>query len=139
MKNVLIIDDDGTSQFLNRFLLRKLGVPEDKVYIVNNGRDALELLCRHLAGTQELPEMIFVDLNMPVMDGFCFLEKFRQLPHSDNVKIVVLSSSLHPEDMKRAMELGATHFIVKPLLENNLREILQSLHSSIPRTRFFLN
>ena len=124
-KNVLLIDDDKTFHFLNQFLLNKMGIPKDNVHMVDNGKDAIDLLEGYYAGTHELPDIIFLDLNMPILDGFGFLESFQRLSHRNKtVKIVVLSSSEHSADVKRAMELGASHFATKPLFEDDLRKIL---------------
>jgi CheY-like chemotaxis protein len=63
---------------------------------------------------------------MPILDGLGFLESFQRLRRQSKapIKIVVLSSSEHPADINRAMELGATHFAAKPLFEDDLRKIL---------------
>lgn len=126
VKNVLLIDDDKTSLFLNQFLLSKIGVLKEKILTVDNGKDAIDLLAGYYAGTHDLPDVIFVDLHMPILDGFGFLESFQRLSHrgKTNVKIIVLSSSEYTADIKRAMELGATYFATKPLFEDDLRKIL---------------
>jgi CheY-like chemotaxis protein len=124
--HILLIDDDIAFQFLNQYLLKKIGIPVENIHTVDNGKDAIDLLSEYYAGTRELPDVIFLDLNMPVLDGFGFLEGFQRLRHQNKspIKIVVLSSSEHPADISRAMELGATHFAAKPLFEDDLRRIL---------------
>jgi CheY-like chemotaxis protein len=126
MKEVLLIDDDKTSQFLNQFLLNKIGVPKENIHTVDNGKDAIDLLSGYHTGTRDLPDIIFLDLHMPILDGFGFLESFQRLTgqRKATIKIIVLSSSEHPGDIGRAMELGATHFAAKPLFEDDLRRIL---------------
>ena len=125
-KNVLLIDDDKTFQFLNQFLLNKIGIPNENIHMVGNGKDAIDLLSGYYAGTRELPDIVFLDLNMAVLDGFSFLESFKRLNQRGKSaeKIIILSSVAHPADIKRAMELGATHFALKPLFEDELRKIL---------------
>jgi CheY-like chemotaxis protein len=125
MKNVLLVDDDRTAQFLGQVLLRKCGVTGDQVHTANNGQHALELLSDCSVGNVS-PDLILLDLNMPILDGFGFLEAFRLLNNSQkrNVKIIVLSSSCDPRDEKRAMELGASLYLPKPLGEKSLMEIL---------------
>jgi CheY-like chemotaxis protein len=75
-----------------------------------------------------LPDLILVDLRMPVLEGFEFLDFFNHLsfPGKDKIKIVVLSSSGLREDIERAKELGAIDSIVKPLNEQKLRKILET-------------
>ena len=62
------------------------------------------------------------------MDGFGFLEAFRRLdlPHKDNVRIIIVTSSANPDDMNRAMKLGAMQYLTKPLQEDMLRLALQT-------------
>jgi CheY-like chemotaxis protein len=129
MKKVLLVDDDRTAQFLGQVLLRKCGVTGDQVHTANNGQHALELLSDWSGGNVS-PDLILLDLNMPILDGFGFLEAFRLVNNSQsrNVKIVVLSSSCDPRDEKRAMELGASLYLSKPLGEKSLMEIL-TVHS----------
>jgi CheY-like chemotaxis protein len=75
-----------------------------------------------------LPDIVLLDLNMPILDGFGFLEEFKRLDlaNHDQVQIIVVSSSENPEDIKRAKNLGASRYIAKPLLEETLRKALEN-------------
>lgn len=128
MKNVLLVDDDSIFQFLGKSILGRLGIPKDEVHTALNGEQALNLFNDYYAGTQALPDVILLDLNMPVMDGFGFLEAFRRLniPNKDQVKIIIVTSSASPDDVNRAMKLGATQYLTKPLKEDMLRTALQA-------------
>lgn len=87
MKNILLVDDDNIFNFLNTKLLRQSGIA-DEIHTALNGKEALDLLNNYYTGAFALPDVILLDLNMPVMDGFAFLEAFKKLslPRQEKVK-----------------------------------------------------
>ncbi len=103
LNRVLLVDDDDDANHIQERLIRKHGFAEniDKVW---NGIEALEYLNNCIKCKQPLPEIIFLDLNMPKMDGWAFLDKYNQL--SDEVKkkieLIILTSSINPDDAERA-------------------------------------
>lgn len=125
MKSVLLIDDDSVCNFLSIKTLERMGIVND-IHIALNGKQALDLFKDYYQGSRKLPDIILLDLNMPVMDGFGFLEGFKNLnlPDQDQVKIVIVSSSQSPKDMLRARVLGVTRYISKPIKEDHLRMVL---------------
>ena len=122
MKNVLVVDDDQIFNFLSTKTLQKMGVAKE-IHTALNGKEAIDLFNNYYQGTVSAPDIILLDLNMPVMDGFGFLEAFKKLiiPRKENIRIIVVSSSQDPRDIQRAKELGASQYISKPLTEHNLR------------------
>lgn len=123
MKNVLIVDDDQIFNFLSTKILRRIGIISE-IRTALNGRQAMELINK--SGPETTPDIILLDLNMPVMDGFGFLEAFGNLPNTKrvNTQIIIVSSSQDPHDIKRARELGAAQYLSKPLTEHSLRTAL---------------
>lgn len=123
----MLVEDDETVNFYNEFLLNELNAAEE-IVIKTNGREALEFLTQRLDGGDRLPDLIFLDINMPVMNGFEFLEAYeRQFGNSQQAKalIVMLTTSLHPTDLERAKNFGSvSDYIYKPLMEEKLSEIL---------------
>ena len=114
--NVLVVEDDKTSAFLIRLLLTESGLVES-ISVANNGEEALDYINR-LEGTGGMyPEIIFLDINMPVMDGFEFLEACAQRGclKDKPVKIVILSSSDHQKDISRAKQFGIQDYLFKPI------------------------
>ena len=89
-----------------------------------NGKEALDLLMDYRR--HPLPDVILLDLNMPVMGGFEFLDAFRQLriPGQAKVQIVILSSSDDPVDIRRASEMGIHHYITKPVSLDKLGKVI---------------
>lgn len=127
MKNVLLVDDDNTFQFIGKALLKYVGVPPENIQTALSGKHALEHLMNLYAAGKSLPDLILLDLNMPVMDGFGFLEAFNKLDHpeKDKSKIIVLTSSHNSNDMERVRKFGITNYMTKPLQEDALRAELK--------------
>lgn len=119
---ILLIDDDKVTNHLHTIIIKDTGIAE-RVEVRNNGRDGLAFLQEaHWNGN--VPQLVFVDLKMPVMDGFGFVDAYRQLPVPQNeTRIVMLTTSSNPKDVSRMQEMGITEYHEKPLTE----EILVSL------------
>jgi CheY-like chemotaxis protein len=77
------------------------------------------------AEEQSLPETIFLDLKMPLMNGFEVLEWMSTQPFAHSIRVVVLSGSEQQHDRQRASELGAAEYVVKPIRVSDLHRILQ--------------
>ena len=98
---VLLVDDDQTTNYLNRLLLEKLDVT-DHILVAHDGREALNLLDTHcLPLTPRCPRLILLDVNMPGLNGIQFLEAYQQsaLAAQKAIVIVMLTTSLHPRDV----------------------------------------
>ena len=121
----LLVDDDDISNFLNKRTLENAGI-RSEIHTAMNGRQALDLFNSYFLGTRPIPHTILLDLNMPVMDGFTFIEAFRKINHpsAKNVRIIIVTSSNNPADAQRARMLGITHFLQKPLSIDALTEAL---------------
>jgi CheY-like chemotaxis protein len=127
LSSVLLVDDDSTTNFLNKLLLTRMGVTE-QVLVAENGEQALRTLaqaCSFLVNPM-CPRLILLDMNMPVLNGLAFLEVFAQLSLAQQQPIVVvmLTSSLHPKDMLQAQELPIAGFLDKPLTKEKVTALL---------------
>jgi CheY-like chemotaxis protein len=122
-KNVLLVDDDSIFQLLGAKALHRVGVSDTRIQKALNGKQALDILKD--PGTPR-PDIILLDLNMPIMNGFEFLEAFNKLNPSekDDTKIVVVTSSASPFDIEKAKELGAIEYLNKPLQDDQLSAVL---------------
>lgn len=127
-KKVLIVDDDPIHNMVSSKLIEKAKFAE-KTDKVLSGKLALEYLNRN-AEQEALPDLIFLDINMPLMDGWEFLEEYEKLRVSfqKDIHILMLTSSISPEDIEKSK----THelvfeFVTKPLSIEKLNDIKSSL------------
>lgn len=126
---ILLVDDDETTNYLNQRLLTRMQVAE-RIDIVTNGEEAIRYLnsCDN-SGSNPCPELIFVDIKMPVMDGFEFLEEYQKL---DKVKrsgqvMLMLTSSASFYDLEHLKKFpDVQKHYSKPLSEADVREIMNT-------------
>lgn len=125
---VLLIDDDPTINFYNSTVIRKSGFAE-RVVEAGDGEDALSLLQMKDSGEHLKPDLIFLDINMPVMSGWEFLEEFRKMTHFGGCQpvIIMLSSTIDPDDEARFRNTPEVRaFRNKPLSYEVLTGIIES-------------
>ncbi|MBC6610494.1 response regulator [Hymenobacter sp. BT507] len=132
----LLVDDDQTNNYLNKLLLSRLQVT-DKLLVALNGQEALALVEEHCQeATPSCPALILLDVKMPVMNGFEFLEAYAELslPQKHAIIIVMLTTSLHPQDMERVQKLHVDGFLSKPLTKAKVEGILETyFHRHLPK------
>jgi CheY-like chemotaxis protein len=126
MKNILLVDDDNIFNFINKRLLERSGLANE-INTALNGEEALGLLNKYYMGKSALPDVILLDLNMPVMDGFSFLEAYKKisLPWKSKVCIIIVTSSVNAADVLKAEKLGVNQYLSKPLSEETLLDAIQ--------------
>ncbi len=128
--SILLIDDDNISNFINKTLIESLKI-SDTVLCAKNGEEAFKLLDDYSSKTHALPELIFVDLKMPVMDGFEFIQRYTETaPYSKPTTIVALTNSTHYKDMEGLTNLGIKHCLHKPLSKQKIQSFL--VQNSLP-------
>ena len=125
--SILLIDDDKASNYLAKVIISDIGITAP-LEVSTNGKEALDYLEACCAnGEDGFPDLILLDINMPVMDGFEFLEKSQYLPCMQKHRplIIILTSSQYHSDIERARSYQINHYISKPLTEEQLREIFE--------------
>lgn len=128
---VLLIDDDEPTNFLNRMLIEETGIAHE-VRVTQSAREALEYLSGRssISGLQPpRPELIFLDINMPAMDGWEFLEQYDQLSpeQKSSIIVVMLTTSFNPEDENKARKISyISSYQNKPLTEEVINGILKA-------------
>ncbi len=127
--NILLIDDNELDNFINEKMVESRFYAKN-VYVSTNGKSALEFINNLLvsggASNGTYPEVMFVDLNMPLMDGFEFIEHFKKIndPKLSVCKIVILTSSINNSDKVKAEKIGNDIvFVNKPLTNDILDEL----------------
>lgn len=121
---ILLVDDDAATNVYNSAIVKSADITE-RIEVRANGESALEFLSSTEDGDHPRPALIFLDVNMPGMDGWEFLEKYHELPEAQKGKIVVfmLTTSLDPNDELKSTKMGAKGFIRKPLTPELVREL----------------
>ena len=120
---ILLIDDDEPTNFLNQMTLEQAQCTNN-IQVVQSGQEALDFLVR-----SPHPDLIFLDINMPAMDGWEFLDKYRQLQPEQKASIVMimLTTSLNPDDEAKARIIPEINgFENKPLRADRLKELLNN-------------
>jgi CheY-like chemotaxis protein len=130
---LLLVDDDNATNYLNKKIVQQVECTQH-VVVASSGQQALDYLTN--SGDYTIhgekypqPDLIFLDLNMPAMNGWEFLEKYRQLPAGQKARVimVMLTTSLNPDDQTKAHKTPEIKgFMNKPLTREMLVSILQN-------------
>jgi CheY-like chemotaxis protein len=126
LANLWIIDDDPMSSFYIK-RLAELGELAAIISIYDKARGAVDYLLHHKKSAEHLPDFILLDIYMPELDGWGFLQEFSEIKDQliKDIKICIISSSNHPRDMERAETLSCVKaYVQKPITLEGLKQIV---------------
>ncbi len=124
---VMLIDDNEDDNFFHKIVLKEAGVT-DNIKVAESGIEALEFL----TNGGDIPELMFLDINMPKMNGWEFLNEYRKLRVDQRAQVIIimLTTSLNPADSEKAHQIPEINgFETKPLTKEKLSNILERYFS----------
>lgn len=129
---ILLIDDDPIANYLNERLIRSLSIT-DKIIVALNGDQALSIIKEKSDQGCDPPDLIFLDINMPVMNGLEFLQTFYggQIREQEKTKLAVLTTSTHHRDYTDVYAFGVKNILHKPLTEEKIMAVLNNENTEI--------
>jgi CheY-like chemotaxis protein len=137
LRNIVLVDDNETTCFLNNRLLTRLDVA-DNVLVFTRAQQAYDFFWgegRNLVDPvpSETPALVFVDLKMPGMDGFEFLQRYSALPEEVKARTVlaVLTTSMHAADTARVAQYPDVEYLAKPLTEEKLNKLMSKRFAEV--------
>ena len=126
LDNVCIIDDDHIFIYGVKRLIEETSFCEN-LLVYQNGQDALEDIQERVNKGNELPSIIFLDLNMPMMTGWEFLDEYLQIEGKDSeqTQVYIVSSSIDPKDLLKIKDYRLIrNYILKPITPDDLQNII---------------
>jgi CheY-like chemotaxis protein len=129
LERLCVIDDDLVFTFLLKKMIEKAQVTRETLFF-ENGQDAIDYLRECNNQQEKLPQLILLDINMPILDGWQFIDEYAKLQPSliKCISIFMVSSSTETEDYDRAMSTGyITDYIHKPIYATELQQIVNKV------------
>lgn len=119
MPKILVVEDSQMMRVFYKQILESLA--KNQLTLVKNGQEALDLIA-----AQGEPDVIVLDVNMPVMDGIEFLENFKKTSKG-HARVIIVSTEGKEDDLKRGMDAGANAYMTKPFTPETLRQKVRGL------------
>ena len=129
LKTLTLVDDDDIFVFLTTKIIEQTNLV-DLIKVFGNGLDAINFLKENKNNVDALPDIILLDLSMPIMNGWQFLEEYNKLNPTIGKKITIYicSSSISPDDITRAKTISeVSDYIIKPITEDKLIDLIKKL------------
>ncbi len=125
---LFIVDDDSLFTHITSLVVDDSDMVEE-VKVYTNGKEVFDYLSVHSHNPEKLPNIILLDLSMPVLDGWGFLDKFKnlKLTEAKKIEIFICSSSISPEEIEKARSISVvSDYIIKPLTRNKLLKMIEN-------------
>lgn len=131
LDKILLIDDSEADNYLHQMTIESAGITK-AVMVAYDGQEALDYLNSKPEGHYPCPELVFLDINMPGMDGWEFLEEYEKLEPEKKAGIIIcmLTTSVANKDRQKVQQFGeVSDYITKPLTEEKLMELYYKIQS----------
>lgn len=132
VKKIFLIDDDPLYIFLTKEIISATNI-ETNIFEFNNGQEVLDYFKKNYRELDLLPDVIFLDLHMQIMDGWEFLEEYIAIQPliEKKIELYIVSSSISPYDIERSKSMKViSDFIIKPIEQQKFIEIINNTISS---------
>lgn len=127
--NILIVEDDEGAIRLMEEAFRETG-QTTRLHISRNGKEAWNLLQKHVYnGKEHIPDLILLDIHLPLESGFTVLAQIKSHPHLKRIPVLVLSSSSRREDIQKSYDLHASCYLRKPVNLEPFIELVRSIEN----------
>jgi CheY-like chemotaxis protein len=117
-KKVLLVEDNEDNRDLVRFIIKGARL-DVELFMAENGEEGLALAFQHI------PDLILMDMQMPVMDGWEAVPRLRSDPRTEAIPIVALTAQAKPEDKQKTKEIGCVEHMCKPVAPEELVELVK--------------
>jgi CheY-like chemotaxis protein len=125
--NLLVIDDDDINIFIIKKIVEKTGLAINMTSKAN-GQQAIDFIKETLTNPETFPHLMLIDINMPIMNGWEFVEAYQMLNVQQSVDMYILSSSVYENDIEKTKSYSSVKgFISKPLSIERLRELVLTI------------
>ena len=118
---IIVVEDDLVNQIIMKSLLEQKGLA---LQIANNGQEGVDTV-QNLIKDNQFPDLILMDINMPIMDGYESTKKIREHLKNTHVPIFIVSSNADDDSYKKAMDSGADGYITKPVRLSELTKVFE--------------
>ncbi|SDS36687.1 Response regulator receiver domain-containing protein [Polaribacter sp. KT25b] len=128
--NICIVDDDEVYKFFVKKILKIKNLAKDALTFPD-GEEAYKFIKENRENLEKLPDIIFLDINMPIMDGFQFMDEYTKIHNEINKKITIymITSSIDPVDLERSKKYDQiSDFITKPISAEVLQRIINPIN-----------
>jgi response regulator of citrate/malate metabolism len=125
----LLVDDDIVSNFVSEKVIQVSNITNE-LKVARNGQVALKYIEKCSSTDDPCPELIFLDVNMPVMDAFDFLYSYKEICKKDKGAVVILTSSDNPYDIEQLSQFDIMGYINKPLTSEKIDELMVKFYSN---------
>ncbi|NJX14366.1 response regulator [Tamlana crocina] len=135
MSKIAIIDDNLLFRKVTNKLLQNVGYHVNDILMFENGKQAYDYIFENINDSEQLPETIFLDLNMPIVDGWSFLQLLQNLNknHNYHPPVFIITSSVDSKDRKKAKSIeDIKGYLVKPIRANDIQKALRLTKKTPP-------